>query len=675
MPVDHTLPTSKIAPSRVIIDRVSPDINEGSFPAKRSQGEYMESTIVLLCDGHDILKGDILFRHESESEWRRNPLRFEGNDIWKGRFYTEKTGLYYFTVEAAIDRFASWKDGLIKKIEAGEHNWTDFEAGYQLLFGLNEKLAYDHDKSYIGDKLNYLKQISGPVLDGSMDENITEEIKNVLNDTHMNYLLHWIWDDPSTVRYHRELAVQVDTKLANFSAWYEFFPRSKWRDIAPEGNLRDCAGRLEYIADLGFDIAYFPPIHPIGWTFRKGKNNSLQTKEGDVGCPWAIGNHEGGHKSIDPSLGNFDDFALLINKANSLGIKIALDIAFQCSPDHPYVHEHPEWFKKRADGSIQYAENPPKKYQDIVPFDFECEDWKGLWKELKSVIDFWMEKGVRVFRVDNPHTKTFPFWEWAISEIRQNNHDVIFLAEAFTRPRVMAYLAKIGFNQSYTYFAWRHTKEELVEYMEWLASDDWFDFYRPNFWPNTPDILTESLQKGGRPASMQRVILASMLSSNYGIYGPVFELLETRPLHAGREEYMNSEKYQIREWEIDAPQSIAYLLKKLNTIRHENPALQTNHTLKFHPVENEKLLAFTKQADDGKNLILVIVNLDYHHTQAGVLDLQLEEIGVMPGRPYELDDLLTGEKYVWQNWRQYVRLVPHAIPAHIFRISQKELDQ
>ncbi len=669
-----SLEKTKKSPSRVIIDRISPDFDNGHFPAKRAQGEWMDVRAVIVCDGHDILKADLLYRHESEKEWNRTPMSHNGNDLWHGRFQSNQLGFYYYTVEASLDRFASWRDGLLKKVHAAEHSWVDFEAGYQLMEDQIAKMVFDHDKTFVRDKLNYIKHASQPLMSGAYDEAAYKEVHDTLLDGHLEYLMHWVWDDPGTVRHKSSLPVQVDTKLSNFSAWYEFFPRSKWKDMAMGAGLWDCEKRLEYIADLGFDIVYLPPVHPIGQTFRKGKNNSLEAWGGDPGSPWAIGNHQGGHKAINPDLGNFDDFARVVDKAHSLGMKVALDIAFQCSPDHPYVHEHPEWFKKRADGSIQYAENPPKKYQDIVPFDFECEDWKGLWEELRSIFYFWIEKGVRVFRVDNPHTKSLAFWEWALGAIRKEHPDIIFLAEAFTRPHLMAYLAKIGFNQSYTYFAWRDTKEELIQYMTELTQTEWLDFYRPNFWPNTPDILTDPLQHGGKAASVQRVILASMLCSNYGIYGPVYELLETEARPPNRVEYLNSEKYEIREWDVSQPHSIAPLIRLLNKIRHENPAMQTNHTIKFHPIENDQLIAFTKQSDDQKNTILVVVNLDYHHTQSAILDLQLEDLGLMPGQPYELADLLTGARYEWNGWRNFISLNPHALPAHVFRITQHPTD-
>jgi starch synthase (maltosyl-transferring) len=666
------MPDTKLPPSRIIIDSISPDLSGGRFAAKRAQGEMMEVRAVIICDGHDHIKADILYRHESERDWQRAPLHAKGNDLWSGSFKAERTGFYYFTVEAALDRYDSWRDGLLKKLAVREHGWVDFAAGYQLIGEISHKLAFEHDKSYVHEKLSFFRELSRPFCEGQWSEDSVQAVHDLLFDPHMDFVLRWVWNDQSTVRFERELPLQVDVKLANFSAWYEFFPRSRWKNIAEEGTLGDCAARIDYVADLGFDIVYFPPIHPVGHTFRKGINNALAAGPDDPGSPWAIGSQEGGHKSIHPALGNFDDFAHVVERAQARGLKIALDIAFQCAPDHPYVREHPEWFKKRADGSIQYAENPPKKYQDIVPFDFECEDWKNLWLELKSVLDFWIEKGVRVFRVDNPHTKTFPFWEWVIQSIRAENHDIIFLAEAFTRPAVMAYLGKIGFNQSYTYFTWRDSKHEIATYMTELTKSEWLDFYRPNFWPNTPDILPAHLQRGGRAASMARIILAGTLSSNYGIYGPVYELLETQPLVSGKEEYMHSEKYEAREWDVDKPYSIAPLIRDLNRIRRENPALQSNHSIMFHPVENEQIIAYTKMDEESGNIILCVVNLDYYQQQAGMVDLQIQKLGISPDRPFVLEDQLSGARYHWQGWRHFVQLNPHIMPAHVFRVWQEE---
>jgi starch synthase (maltosyl-transferring) len=415
---------------------------------------------------------------------------------------------------------------------------------------------------------------------------------------------------------------------------------------------------------MGFDVLYLPPIHPIGMTERKGKNNRLKAEVTDVGSPWAIGGKEGGHKAIHPQLGNLEDFRALVAAARSHGIQIALDIAFQVSPDHPYAREHPEWFKQRPDGTIQYAENPPKKYQDIYPFDFESREWRALWQELKSVFEFWIERGVTIFRVDNPHTKAFAFWEWCIGELKQKHPELIFLAEAFTRPRVMHKLAKLGFTQSYTYFTWRNARWELVEYFTELAQSESREYFRPNVWPNTPDILHEFLQQGGRAAFVIRAVLASTLSANYGMYGPAFELMEATPREPGSEEYLNSEKYEIRQWDRNRADSLRPLISRLNQIRREHVALQSDWSLRFHPTENDQLLCYSKEV--GDDLILVCVNLDVRHPQAGHVDFDRA-----PGDAYEVEDLLAAGRYTWHGRRNFLMLNPQQLPAHVFRVTRK----
>jgi starch synthase (maltosyl-transferring) len=435
--------------------------------------------------------------------------------------------------------------------------------------------------------------------------------------------------------------------------------------------LKDVEKRLAYVAELGFDVLYLPPIHPIGRERRKGKNNAVSAGADDVGSPWAIGAKEGGHKSILPALGTPEDFRSLVKAAAKHGIEIALDIAFQCAPDHPYVKEHPDWFRKRPDGSVQYAENPPKKYQDIYPFDFESADWQAMWQELKSVFEFWIGEGVKIFRVDNPHTKAFPFWEWVIAELRRAHPDVLFLAEAFTRPKVMHRLAKLGYTQSYTYFTWRNTKQELIEYFTELSQGPGKEYFRPNVWPNTPDILTEALQVGGRAVFMQRLALAATLSASYGIYGPAYELLEHRPRDPGSEEYLDSEKYQLRHWDLERGDSLRAYIAALNRIRRENPALHADHSLRFFSTDNEQLLAYGKQSADGSNLIVCVVNLSPHHTHGGWVELDLHALGIEPDRPYQMHDLLSGARYLWNGPRNFVQLDPQRSPAHVFRVRRR----
>ncbi|RMF92880.1 MAG: alpha-1,4-glucan--maltose-1-phosphate maltosyltransferase, partial [Nitrospinota bacterium] len=455
-----------------------------------------------------------------------------------------------------------------------------------------------------------------------------------------------------------------------FSTWYELFPRSCSPEAGRHGTFRDCERLLPEIARMGFDVLYFPPIHPIGQTNRKGKNNAPVAQPDDVGSPWAIGGVDGGHKAIHPQLGTFADFERLRQKAQEHGIEIALDLAYQCSPDHPYVREHPEWFRHRPDGTIQYAENPPKKYEDIFPFYFETDAWPALWEELKSIVLFWIEKGVRIFRVDNPHTKAFPFWEWMIGEVKTRYPDVLFLSEAFTRPKVMYRLAKLGFSQSYTYFTWRNTKAELIDYMTELTRTEVREYFRPHFWPNTPDILPEPLQYGGRPAFMMRLILAATLSSNYGIYGPAFELCVDEAL-PGREEYLHSEKYELKVWDRDQPGNLKGLISRINRIRRDNPALQQTHNLQFYEVDNEALLCYGKMTEDLSNIILVAVNLDPFHTQAGWVHIPLEGLAIAPDQPYLVHDLISEDKYIWQGPRNHIILDPQTMPAHIFRVRKR----
>jgi starch synthase (maltosyl-transferring) len=449
------------------------------------------------------------------------------------------------------------------------------------------------------------------------------------------------------------------------------FPRSCSPEPGRHGTFKDCEARLPYIAKMGFDVLYLPPVHPIGRTNRKGKNNRPVTEAGDVGSPWAIGAAEGGHKAVHPDLGSLEDFRHFVDRAKEYGLDIALDIAYQGSPDHPYVKEHPRWFRWRPDNTVQYAENPPKKYEDIYPFDFETEDWPGLWEEFKNVILFWLEQGVTIFRVDNPHTKPFHFWEWLITEIKRDHPETIFLSEAFTRPKVMYRLAKLGFTQSYTYFAWRNTKWELTQYFTELTQTEVKEYFRPNLWPNTPDILTEYLQFGGRPAFMIRLALAATLGANYGIYGPPFELCVNQPREPGSEEYLNSEKYEVRYWDLNQPHSLKDFIGRVNRIRRENPALHSDWNLRFFPIDNEQLICYGKFTDDLSNIIVVVVNLNPHHAQGGWLELPLRELGLDPAQPYQVHDLLGDGRFLWQGARNYVELDPRALPAHIFRVRRR----
>ena len=465
------------------------------------------------------------------------------------------------------------------------------------------------------------------------------------------------------------LPLVADRLRARFSAWYELFPRSASPDPGRHGTLRDVEALLPYVADMGFDVLYLPPIHPIGRERRKGRNNTLVAAPGDVGSPWAIGAREGGHLAILPELGTAADFRRLVGAARALGIDLAMDIAFQCAPDHPWVREHPGWFRHRPDGSVQYAENPPKKYQDIYPFDFECEDWQALWRALKGVFEHWIGEGVTVFRVDNPHTKAFPFWEWLIGEVKRAHPEVLFLAEAFTRPKVMHRLAKLGYSQSYTYYTWRNTREELVEYFTELAHGPGRHYFRPNVWPNTPDILNEHLHGANRATFAMRFALAALLCGSYGIYGPTYELLENRPREAGSEEYLDSEKYQLRHWDLNRPDSLRPLIARVNQIRRAHPALQANASLQFHAADNGEFLVWSKQTDDRQDTVLVVVNLDPHNVQSGWVELDLTALGIPAGAAFQVQDVLNGESYTWQGPRNFVMLDPGRTPAHVFQVT------
>ena len=639
---------------RVIIEAVKPEIDGGRFPAKGVVGERMRVEADIFVDGYDALSGVLRYRKSGHSRWSEVPTEPLVNDRWRGEFELAETGAFQYTLQAWVDSFKTWREGLAKKMAAGQDVTLDRLIGAELI----EKAA----KRASGKERRLLERFAAALRsDDAGEENpVTEELAA---------LMEQFPDRSRAVTYDKVLTVEVDREKAGFSAWYEIFPRSCAGHPGKHGTLRDCEKRLPYIAAMGFDVLYLPPIHPIGRSFRKGKNNELLGNPDDVGSPWAIGSDEGGHKAIHPQLGTLEDFKQLMAKAKEWGIEIALDIAFQCTPDHPYVKEHPEWFRKRPDGSIQYAENPPKKYQDIYPLNFETENWKELWKELRSVFFFWCAQGVRLFRVDNPHTKPFPFWEWVIREVKMKCPDALFLAEAFTRPKVMYRLAKLGFSQSYTYFAWRNNKTELTEYFTELTQTEVADFFRPNLWPSTPDILTEYLQTGGRPAFMTRLVLAATLGANYGIYGPAFELCENVAREPGSEEYLNSEKYEIRNWNFQDPASLRELIARVNRSRRENKALQSDRSLRFHQVDNEQLICFSKQTEDRSNVILTVVNLDPRYSQSGWVELPLEEFGLNPKQPFQAHDLLTDAHYLWRGPRNYVELNPHSVPAHIFRLS------
>ena len=657
----HTFNSSSIPPPRVAIENVEPEIQGGRFPIKRIAGERVVVSADIFADGHDAVSAVLLFRRVGEPAWNETPMVEEVNDRWRGSFTVLELGQYEYTLQAWVDHFESWRRGFIKKIEAGQDVTVDAMIGADLVEHAARRAA-NGDAQKLNEYAAALRM---------RDVHAPADFMTIARDEHLVRLMTKHCDRSAASTYGKHLIVEVDRERAGFGAWYEMFPRSCSSEPGRHGTFQDCIRRLPYVAEMGFDVLYLPPIHPIGKTNRKGKNNNPVSSDDDIGSPWAIGSAEGGHKAIHPQLGTIEDFRRLVQAAKDAGLEIALDIAFQCAPDHPYLKEHPEWFRWRPDGSVQYAENPPKKYEDIYPLNFECSNWRELWEELKEVILFWVGQGVRIFRVDNPHTKPFEFWEWVIKEIKGQYPDVIFLAEAFTRPKVMYRLAKLGFTQSYTYFAWRNTKWELEQYFKELTQSEVREFFRPSLWPNTPDILTEYLQTGGRPAFIIRLILAATLGANYGIYGPAFELCENRPVRQGSEEYLYSEKYEIKYWDLDRPDSLKPLITRVNRIRRENPALARNDRLRFHSIHNNQIIAYSKTTEDLANMIVVVVNLDPHYTQSGWLELPLDYFGLDPHQTFQAHDLLTDERYLWQGPRNYVELNPHVMPAHILRIRRR----
>jgi starch synthase (maltosyl-transferring) len=644
------------APPRAVIERVRPEVDGGRFPAKRIAGDLVAVEASVFADGHDAVACVLLYRAESDAPWTRVPMTPLGNDRWQAGFGVPSIGRYVYTIEAWVDPVLTWQRDLALRIGAGQ------DVGVELLIGAG--LADEAAARAEAQDADRLRAWAATLRD---DRDAGRRHACALDVDLGRVASHY--RDPDTVtRYDRDLTIVVDRERARFSAWYEVFPRSCADTPGRHGTLADCARWLPDIAAMGFDIVYLPPIHPIGRTFRKGKNNAPVADPEDVGSPWAIGSSEGGHMAVHPALGTLDDLRDFVGRAGALGLEVALDLAYQCSPDHPYVREHPQWFRKRPDGTIQYAENPPKKYQDIYPFDFESADWRALWEELRRVIVFWIEQGVRIFRVDNPHTKALAFWAWAIADLKTRYPDLIFLAEAFTRPGPMYRLAKLGFTQSYTYFTWRNTAPQLTEYFRELTGTDVREFFRPNLWPNTPDILHEYLQAGGPPAFRVRAVLAATLGANYGVYGPAFELCENQPREKGSEEYLHSEKYEIRHRRFDTPVNLRPLLTTLNRIRREHRALQSDHSLLFHPTDNPMLLAYSKTAAGTPDVIVTIVNLDPVNRQSGWVTLDLSRLGV-PGDAFDVQDLLTGARYVWRAAPNYVELTPAGAPAHILCIG------
>ncbi len=641
---------------RVVIENVKPELSCGQYPVKRVVGEEVRVTADVFGDGHDEVRAVLLYRHSKQKKWQEIPMKFLGNDHWQASFKPDSMGRYVYTLQGWVDHFCTWQKGLTKKYEANQDVRVELLIGAQFL----EDAAATAKPGQAKRLHKWAEQLRQY---GSASDAVALATSKELTE-----LMDASSERRNVTTYAKVLEVDVERHKALFSTWYEFFPRSAAQEGGRHGNFHDCVRLLPRIAEMGFDTIYLPPIHPIGHSFRKGKNNSVTSEPGEPGSPWAIGAESGGHKSILPELGTLDDFRHFVHEAREHGIEVALDFAIQCSPDHPYVKEHPQWFKWRPDGTVQYAENPPKKYQDVLPVNFENDDWQNLWKELKSILLHWIAQGVYIFRVDNPHTKPFAFWEWVIREVRQQHPQVIFLAEAFTRPRIMERLGKIGFTQSYTYFTWRNTAEEIKEYMRELTKTDMRDYYRPNFWPNTPDILPEALQHGGEPAHITRVVMAATLSSNYGLYGPVYEFGINQPV-PGKEEYYDSEKYEVKHWDWGKLTKIREVITMINKIRKVNPALQTTWNIHFADTDNPQLLCYAKWDDARTNKMLMVINLDPHHTQSGWVKVPLHELDIPDQQQYIVHDLLTERKYTWTNDWNYVELRPHEMPVHVFRVE------
>jgi starch synthase (maltosyl-transferring) len=637
----------------VAIESVSPVVDGGRFAAKAVVGDDVVVEADVFAHGHERVAGRVEYRHVGEGAWRAVRLEPLDNDRWRAAFPATSTGTYEFSVKAWPDELATWAERLGRRVAAGQDVRTELEIGAQIVERACKRVKGAERKALQAWVTRLRKRAAPPM----------EEVEQLVT-------LGWSAPDPDqVVATERAYPVMVERPLAACSAWYELFPRSASPDPTRAGTLRDVEARLAYVAELGFDVLYLPPIHPIGRKNRKGRNNTTTAEPDDVGSPWAIGSADGGHTEIAPELGTLEDFAALLATARELGVEVALDLAFQCAPDHPWVAEHPEWFRHAPDGSIAYAENPPKRYEDIVPFDFESEAWPELWQALLDVVRTWVERGVRVFRVDNPHTKPFAFWEWLLAEVRRTDPDVIFLSEAFTRPKVMHRLAKLGFSQSYTYFTWRETRDELRDYFTELAFGPGAVYFRPNVWPNTPDILPEHLQSGRRSTFVGRLVLASLLSANYGMYGPVYELMVHEPREAGSEEYLHSEKYEVHHWDLDSPSSLRHIVARLNRIRREHPALQRNDGLHFHHVDDDRLLCWSKSSADGKDAVLVVVNLDPVEVRSGWLWLDLGPLGLVGDQPFTVHDQLTGASYSWYGNSNFVRLDPSVVPAHVFTIE------
>jgi len=642
--------------TRIIIENVLPQLDGGAFFIKRIIGQNVNVSANVFGDGHDIIACCVKYKHESEKKWQEVRLSPKGNDEWNATFKVIKQGYYSYFVEGWVDYALNWQHGTERKIQDNQHVKSELLEGAEYC----QAILKEVDK----DEKVYLTAAIKAFQDAKQYDKATEIA--------LSKELHHIFEKYPTrtlANASSELKIYVDRKKALFSTWYEFFPRSASPKKGKHGTFKDCEALLPRVAAMGFDTLYFPPIHPIGEVNRKGKNNATDAEKGDVGSPWGIGSRHGGHKSTHPELGTIDDFKALVKKAKSLGIEVAMDYALQAAPDHPYVKDFPQWFKWRPDGTVQYAENPPKKYQDIQPIYFESGDWKNLWKELLEVALFWIEEcDIKVYRVDNPHTKPFYFWGWLIAEIKKKHPDVLFLAEAFTAPKVMNELAKQGFSQSYTYFTWRNTKAELIEYVEELTKSEQKEFYRPNFWPNTPDILPYALQSANESVYLHKYFLASTLSSSVGIYGPVYEYMISESM-PGKEEYFNSEKYEYYNWDWSVQNKLITVISRLNKIRHEHPSLQQTNNIEFCKTDNDQVIAYYKYDDDKQDETLMICNIDPYYAKQCWVQLPLKSLGLKERQPIRVIELITGNSYIWDKEWNFVELHP-SLPFHLFKIQK-----
>lgn len=642
---------------KIVIENVQPSLDGGRYPVKRVVSALCTISADIYRDGHDPLLAQIRYRRAKARTWVTERMRYEFNsDRWFADVTLSEIGRWRFTVEAWTDYFGSWSDALSKKVDAGLDVSVELLEGAALV-----DRATPHAKAKVRQRLTAAAELLR-----DPQTTMKRRIATAL-DPELGQTMQEIVDDGEVTRHESEFDIVVDPQAAGFAAWYEMFPRSHGKKPGKHGTFPDAESALPRLAELGFDVVYLPPIHPVGHTFRKGRNNSLTAESDDPGSPWAIGSEQGGHTAVAPELGTLQDFDHFVAAAEDLGMQVALDYALQCSPDHPWVKEHPEWFVLRPDGSIMYAENPPKKYQDIYPLNFWCDDWENLWIACKEIVEFWIQHGVRTFRVDNPHTKPFAFWEWMIASVKQSHPDIVFLSEAFTRPKKMWGLAKIGFSQSYTHFTWQNTSYELRELFTRLHGTELVDYFRGNLFTNTPDILHEYLQKGGRPAFRVRLVLAATLSPLYGIYSG-FELCENEPREPGSEEYLNSEKYEIKARDWNSPGNINDDIRLINRIRRENTALQQQGNLEFHPSDNDNLLFYSRTA--WENDLLVVVNLDPVHAHAATVQVPVSKLGLGDSAEYQVADLLTGKRYAWRGSSNYVRLDPSDSVAHIFRVER-----